>query len=49
MFGAVLCAEKGVLLDWFPMLVYDSSEFVYIVAELCTENYLLVLCFYSLE
>ena len=31
------------------MLVYDLSEFVYIVAELCTENYLLVLCFYFLE
>ena len=48
-FGAVFCAEEKVLFDWFPMLVYDSSEFVYIVAELCTENYLLVLCFYVLE
>ena len=31
------------------MLVYDSSEFVYIVAELYTENDLLDLCFYFLE
>ena len=46
-FGAVLCAEERVLLDW--LLVYDSSEFVYIIAELCTENYLLVFGFYFLE
>ena len=31
------------------MFVYDSSEFVYIVTELCAENYLLVSCFYFLE